>query len=149
MTTINQLTSLDTVAAGDQVPVWSNGQGDTRRASMTTLAAYMQGALSFPDPVLVTQYASPTYTGFSVTIAQTDDTWLILTPLAGYAAGTVVLPAAPADQQTVNVVCTQIVTALTVDGNGNSVVGAPTTLAANGFFTVRFDDVANIWHRVG
>jgi hypothetical protein len=44
---------------------------------------------------------------------------------------------------------TQAVTALTVAGNGATVNGAPTTLAANGFFRIRFDAVLDVWYRVG
>lgn len=149
MTTINELSTADTVAAGDGVPVFSVANGDTRRAPMSVLADYMQGALSFPQPLLVTQYASPSATAFTVTVAQSDDTWLVLTPTGGFAAGTVRMSAAPVDQQLVTVFCSQAVTTLTVNGNGFSVIGAPTTLAANGFFSMRYDAINTIWRRVG
>jgi hypothetical protein len=61
-----------------------------------------------------------------------------------------VLPASTtaADKQTINVNCTQSVTTLTINGNGATVTGAPTTLAANAFFTLRFDAVTSTWYRV-
>ena len=37
----------------------------------------------------------------------------------------------------------------TVAGNGSTVNGAPTTLAANSFFRLRFDGVFKAWYRVG
>jgi hypothetical protein len=68
--------------------------------------------------------------------------------LPGYAAGTIVLPAVPTNEQVVNLNTTQAVTTLTVNGNGKTVTGAPTTLAANAFFTLRFDATTNAWYRV-
>lgn len=46
MTTINKLSAVDSLQDGDNFPVYSNAQGDTRRASMTTLAEYLNAALS-------------------------------------------------------------------------------------------------------
>jgi hypothetical protein len=81
-----------------------------------------------------------------VTIA-TGDTWLILTPTGTFAAGAIILPSAPTDKAEVIVTCTQIVTALTVSAGGTTVTGAPTTLAANQGFTMRFDAATNAWYR--
>lgn len=143
MTQINQLTAQDEVTASDQFPLWSGANGDTRRASAATMKAYFAPATT----QLVTAYAAPNATGFTVTLDGTDDVWLILTPSAGYAAGTITLPASPRDKQLVTVACSQSVTTLTVSGGNRR--GAPTTLAANGFFSMRFDDVTNVWVRVG
>lgn len=145
MPTINELTAIDTLAAGDAFPVYSNANGDARRAAVSVLLAYMQANLSVGR--MTTQYAAPSATGFSVTLG--TNTHLILTPAAGYAAGTIVLPASPSDRDDVLVNCTQAVTTLTVDGNGKTVTGAPTTLAANAFFRLKYDAVTGVWYRVG
>lgn len=148
MTNINQLSSLDSLSGGDQIPVWATSNGDTRKSSLTLLLSWMQSNLSLPG-TLTTQYAAPSSTGFTVTVAQ-GDTWLLLTPTGTFAAGTIVLPGAPTDKAEVSVNCTQIVTALTVSAGGTTVTGAPTTLAsANQFFTMRFDAATNAWYRVG
>jgi hypothetical protein len=148
MTNINQLSSMDSLSGGDLLAVWATSNGDTRKSSLTLLTSYMQTNLALPGS-LATQYAAPSATGFSVTVAL-GDTWLLLTPTATFAAGTIVLPSAPTDKSEVSVNCTQIVTALTVSGAGRTVTGAPTTLAAaNGFFTMRFDAATNAWYRVG
>jgi len=152
MTTINQLSAVDAVVSSDQVPIYSSGQGDARKASMSVIKSFvLSGATTSDDKV--TQYAAPTATGFSVTILDSSGTsvWLILTPLAGYAAGTLVLPAVAncVDRQEILVNTTQAVTTLTINANGATVIGAPTTLAANAFFRLRFDDVLNVWYRVG
>lgn len=150
MPTINQLTAVDTVSGGDQVPIYAPNQGDARKASMTTIREFMQEGLVTSG--FVSQYAAPSATGFSVQITDgSDNIWLILTPVAGYAAGAIVLPALAncTDGQELLVNCTQSVGTLTVSGNGATVTGAPTSLAANGFFRLKFDDVANVWYRVG
>jgi hypothetical protein len=76
---------------------------------------------------------------------------LILTPVAGYADGEIVLPAVgnARDKQLVIVNCTQAVAALVVDGNGAlAVTGAPTALLANEFFTMCYDLPTQTWYRI-
>jgi hypothetical protein len=53
------------------------------------------------------------------------------------------------DKQEILVNTTQAITALTINANGATIVGAPTTLAAGGFFRLRFDGVLDTWYRVG
>tara|TARA_R110000744_G_scaffold250279_1_gene366451 strand:- start:654 stop:1094 length:441 start_codon:yes stop_codon:yes gene_type:complete len=146
MANINQLSTINTLQGGDLMPVWSTNNGDSRKASMTTLTTYMQSALTLPG-ALATQYAAPSSTGFSVTVS-TGDTWLLLTPTGTLSGGTIVLPTGTADKSEVSVNCTQIVTSLSVT-SGNTVTGAPTTLAANDFFTMRYDAATAAWYRVG
>jgi hypothetical protein len=112
MTNINQLSSLDTIQLGDLLAVWATNNGDTRKASINLLLTFMQDNLALPGS-LTTQYAAPSATGFSVTVA-VGDTWLLLTPTATFAAGTIVLPTSAADKSEVSVNCTQIVSSLTV-----------------------------------
>lgn len=151
MPQINQLAAVDQINPGDQVPIYATNQGDARKASMSLLKQFFQeGATSADDKI--TQYAAPSATGFSVQVNDASDSvWLVLTPTAGFAAGTLVLPAESkcVDRQEILVNCTQAVTTLTITGNGSTVTGAPTTLAANGFFRLRFDAVTSTWYRVG
>ena len=160
MPTINQLTRATELSAGDLFPVFSTDDGDARAAPLSLLQDYMQDQLTFSDSAdYVSQYSAPSATGFSVTITDgssdgvtSSNVHLILTPLAGYAAGTIVLPAKSGlvDKQEVLVNCTQAVTALTVSINGAlGAVGAPTTLAANAFFRLKYDAVTTNWYRVG
>lgn len=144
MTTINQLTAVDSLTAGDQVPLYSVGNGDARKATLTTVTQYLRENLSVGS--LVTQYAAPAATGFSVSIAQ-GNTHLILTPSAGYAAGTIVLPSFPVDREELLVNSTQAVTTLTI--SGGTVIGGPTTIAANGFFRLKYDALLSRWYRIG
>lgn len=151
MTEINRLTSIDAVAAGDLLPLYDSSNGDVRKASMSALSTYIQTLLTAVDGFL-TQYSAPSATGFTVQITDGDDNvWLILTPAAGYAAGTIKLPLSTnvVNKQEVLVNCTQAITTLTVDGNGATVTGEPSTLSANDFFRLRYDGVTSTWYRVG
>lgn len=154
MSQISQLSATDIIVAGDLFPVYKGSQGDARKAAASVLLAYMQENLDFsPADMFTTQYASPSATGFTVNIDGTDDSvHLILTPTGGFAAGTIKLPAKAglADKQELLVNCTQAVTTLTIDANGaGAVTGAPTTLAANDFFRLKYDASGDAWYRVG
>jgi hypothetical protein len=153
MSTINQLTAVDEVVSADSVPVYSSGNGDARKASMGVIAAYIQSLLTAAG-LYMTQYAAPSATAFNIAISPATDgesVYLLLTPTGTFATGTITLPAKAScqDGQEVLVSCTQIVTALTVAGNGATVNGAPTALAVNSFFRLRFDGVFGAWYRVG
>jgi hypothetical protein len=147
---INSLPQTD-IAAADQVPFFSSANGSDRKTSVTQLSTAIQALLVGTG--MVTQYSAPSATGFSVTIAPPTNgvsMWLLLTPAATYAAGTIVLPAASSciDGQEVAVTCTQIVSSLTVSGNGATVNGAPTALTANQAFRLRFDGVFGAWYPI-
>ena len=45
MSTINQLSAVDSLQGGDQFPLFSSSQGDARKASLTTLTEYMNETL--------------------------------------------------------------------------------------------------------
>lgn len=152
MSSINRLNKVSELAAGDLIPLFSQTLGDDAAATLATLTAYLQEQLT-ADSGKTTQYAAPNATGFGVLITPPvngGSVWLLLTPAAGYAAGTIALPPSTTcvDGQEVQISCTQSVTTLTTTGNGSTVNGAPTTLAANSFFTLRFDGVLKAWYRV-
>lgn len=57
MATINQLSAVDTVAASDQVPLYSSSQGDARKASFTTIVEFLASAFT---SLSVTSYVKTT-----------------------------------------------------------------------------------------
>jgi len=151
MSTINQLSAVDSVVSSDQVPIYSSENGDARKASMATLLAFFSGQITANDDK-ITQYSAPSATAFNVQLNNAGNSvWLVLTPTGTFATGTLTLPAVAncVDRQEILVNSTQTVTALTIAANGATVTGGPTTIAANGFFRLRFDDVTNTWYRVG
>lgn len=151
---ISQLSSMDTLSTSDLLAVWAAANSDTRKASLGVLLTFLQANLTAPGDD-ETQYFAPAATGFTVTITPTtngENVYLLMTPVAGYAAGTITLPpvANCVDGQQVLVSTTQAVTTLTVGANGATAInGAPSTLAANAFFRLRFDGVFQSWFRVG
>jgi hypothetical protein len=150
MAYIPNLSTASSFTASDYVIMAQGNNNNAQRVSAAVMAAFFASYLEVGS--LVNYYSAPSATGFTTTVPDTDDNyWVILTPVAGYAAGTIVLPSSTTaqDQQTINVNCTQAVTTLTINGNGATVTGAPTTLAANAYFTLRFDAVTTTWYRVG
>jgi hypothetical protein len=112
---------------------------------------YLESQIATGDAKVI-QYSAPSATGFNVAVNDSSaSVWLVLTPLSGYAAGTITLPAVAnsVENQEILVNCTASVGTLTVAGNGATVVGAPASLAANGFFRLRFEPVLKFWYRVG
>jgi hypothetical protein len=140
-------------SASASIPFNDPSAGADRRGSVTDLATLLQALLTTPG-TFQTQYFAPNANAWAVTVSPLTEggsVWLLVTPTGTFATATITLPAlATADSgQEVLVSCTQIVTTLTVSGNGATVNGAPTTLAANGFFRLKFDGVLNAWYRVG
>lgn len=45
MTTINQLSTISSLSGADKVPVYSNDNGDARKASITTITEYVAANL--------------------------------------------------------------------------------------------------------
>ena len=151
MAAINNLNKVSSLSASDLLALFSSSAGTDAAVTLATLVTWLQAQLSASGG-MTTQYAAPSATGFAVTITPPvtgGSVYLLLTPTAGFAAGTINLPASPVDEQEALITCTQAVTALTVSGNGNTINGAPTALTANGFFRMRFDGVLKVWNRIG
>jgi hypothetical protein len=149
MSAIDRLSKVTTLSDSDLVALFSSAAGSDVAATLSTLVSYLQSELT-AGVGLVTQYAAPNASGFSVAIAPPTNgasMYLLLTPVAGYAAGTIVLPSITQDGQEVLVSTTNAITALTI--SGGTVTGAPTTLAAGGFFRLRYDGFYKTWARVG
>jgi hypothetical protein len=143
---IDKLPIASEVGATDMLALWSRSTGGDMQVSVGTLTAFLQdlGATTRE----VTQYAAPVGSGFAAQVLAAEDgvdIFYLLTPGGAYAVGSVILPSSPWDGQRVNVHCSQAVTAFTVSGTNPH--GAPTTLAAGGFFTMRWDAVTNGWWR--
>ena len=148
------ITRTDSVAIGDLFVIWKTTDGDYRGVPSTNVLEFLQENLTIPESTaLTTQYAAPSATGFTVAITDgSASIHLILTPSAGYAAGTITLPSVgnAVDKQEVLVNTTQQVTALTINGNGAvAVTGAPTSLGAEDFFRLKYDLASQTWYRIG
>lgn len=152
MAQIKDLTNLDTILDGDQIPLYSQVNGETRRVSASTLASYV-GKSNQNASNSVTVYVNPTATGFSAPVGNiSSNVWLRLTPSGAFAAGTIVLPpiTSVVDGQIIKVTSTNSVSTLDINTNDGSIniTGQPNTLAANGFFTIQYDIILKTWVRV-
>lgn len=151
MTAINYLgnVALADLQTSDLVKIFSQKYGGEAAVSLSILASFINAQSTAPSGIdLSAQYSNPSATGFSVSV-DVANSWLILDPTAGFAAGTITLPTATTGGE-VLVNCTQSVTALTISAQaGDSVVGGPTTIAANGYFRLRYYASQSRWYRVG
>ncbi len=150
MPTINQLPLLAQVSPGDQVPVYSPNNGDARRLPVSSLLQYFQQ--TFASPTLATNVYTPG-TGFNVAVPTpvAAQQWMLIQPAGTLALGTITLPL---NTQTPNgtevlVTTTQQITGFTLALNGaTAAYGAPSTLAAEDFFRMRFVQATNSWYRI-
>jgi hypothetical protein len=145
MSTINRLSSVDALQPGDLIPVWDSSNGDTRKASLTTLLAFIEAN----DPASTTRITAPNVDGFNVDVGNTDaNTWLIINPVLGYLSGSVSLPSstyAIADQE-ITVVFTSSVSTFAVTSTGATVVGTPVQISAYDSFRVRYNATQSTWY---
>ena len=151
MPTINQLAGLSQVSGGDLLPIYVPNNGDARKVSVTQLLTYFQTV--FAAPTVSTNLYTPG-AGFNVTVPTpvSEQQWMLLQPASTLATGTITLPlnTGTPDGTQLLVTTTQIITAFTLALNGAAAAfGAPTTLAANAFFTMRFYQATNSWYRIG
>ena len=151
MPTINQLAGVSQLSGGDLLPIYVPNNGDARKISLTQLLQYFQQ--TFAAPTVATSVYTPA-TGFNITVPTptSEQQWMLLQPASTLATGTITLPlntGVPSGTQ-ILVTSTQTITALTIGLNGSSSAsGAPTTILAGGFFTLRFYQATNSWYRVG
>jgi hypothetical protein len=150
MPTINQLSPLTQVSGGDQLPIYVPNNGDARRVSISQLLQYFQQ--SFASPTLATSIFTPG-SGFNVAVPTpvAQQQWMLIQPAGTLATGTVTLPlnTQTPDGTEVLVTTTQQITTFTLAANGAAqLYGAPTTLAAQDNFRVRFVQATNSWYRI-
>jgi len=147
MSTINRLSSVDALQPGDLIPVWDGSNGDTRKASLTTLLAFIES--NFADPDYSTRIVAPNVDGFNVDIGNTgDSSWLIVNPTLNYTTGSITLPstAYAVNDQEITVVFTAQVASFSITGAGATVLGAPTQIGTYDSFRVRYNAAQLTWY---
>jgi hypothetical protein len=119
----------------DRGPVWSDGTNWV--VASTVNVSGSDASVSYQVPL----------TGFSITVAAGVLT-LNIEPAGTLASGAVIMPATPYDNQPITVMSTQAITALTVSPNsGQTLKGAPTSMAANSSFEYRYKASNATWYR--
>ena len=150
MPTINQLPVLNTISAGDQLPIYSPNNGDARRTSISSLLTYFQQ--TFASPTLSTNLYVPA-AGFNITVPTpvSNDQWMLLQPAGTLATGTITLPlnTGVPDGTTVLITTTQEITLLTIALNGaTALFGGVTFLGAGTATAIRFYQATNSWYQI-
>lgn len=147
--------NLAPFAASDLIEHMGSPSGARMSGSVQMLAQAVAEILGVGDcRPMVTQYAAPSSAGFAVGVepgAVGGSVALLLRPTGTMATGALLLPhvSQSRDGQEVVVWTAESVTALTVNGNGAAVSGAPSTLVVGGYFRLRFDLVHATWIRIG
>jgi hypothetical protein len=145
---IQNLDNVDSISPSTLFAVNQNGLDYNCTAAV--VADFIEQNVTVNDGKVI-QYSSP-ISGSTVAISGTNNSvWLVLTPISTVASLTILLPQVSGcvANQEILINTTQTITALTVNLNGAVGGGVPTTLAANGFFTLRFEPVIQKWYRVG
>jgi hypothetical protein len=147
MSTINRLSSVDALQPGDLIPVWDGSNGDTRKASLTTLLAFIES--NFADPDTTTRIVAPTVDGYNVDVGDTgDSSWLIVNPTVSATTASISLPSSTfaVNDQEITIVMTNQVTTFAITSTGASVVGAPTQIAAYDSFKMKYNASQLTWY---
>ena len=147
MSTINRLSSVDVLQPSDQIPVWDSSNGDTRKASMSTLLAFVESY--FADPDYSTRIVAPAVDYFTVDIGATGDSiWMIVNPTLNFSTGAITLPstAYAVNDQEITVVFTAAVVNFSITSSGATVLGAPTQIGGYDSFRVRYNASQQTWY---
>jgi hypothetical protein len=153
MSSIDKLSRVTTINASDLLALYSGSVGNDVAATLATLLTWLQTQIAGAGD-FISQYESPT-AGASVyanPFVPGSNAFVLMTPAGTIATATFYLPALAISGmgQEILVHSTQAITALTVNGNGaSSVSGAPSSMAAGGFFRMRFDSINKSRYRIG
>ena len=150
MSTINRLSSVDALQPGDLIPVWDGSNGDTRKASLTTLLAFIES--NFADPDYSTRIVAPAVDYFNVDIGATGDSiWMIINPTLNFTNGAVTLPPASSavNDQEITMVFTASVSTFVITSAGATVIGTPVQINGYDSFRVRYNAAQQTWYNIG
>jgi hypothetical protein len=150
MAEINELSSVSAseLSGADLLVTFSNSNGDSRKISVTNFLAWLN--TNFANDSYTVEAYVPT-AGQTITVTDDGlDRWMKFIPAGTLATLTVTLPADEnaSDGQQILVTSTAAVTALTVNGNGATVNGAPSSLSADGAFVLRYNALDVAWYMV-
>jgi hypothetical protein len=139
---------------------WDSEGSQWAVTSFSNMLALYQANLVFPAagrPEPNTQYSAPSVNDFDIQIAldplaDNEDVHLILTPSTSFVDGAITLPINTGlrDKQIVIMNTTQQITNFSINLNGSDGVhGAPTSMGADDYFTIKYDLTVNTWYRIG
>lgn len=148
----NRLNQTDDLETGDQFVLYKAGCTDFRAVHQQTVLDWVLENIPVIKPVsAIIQVFNPN-ANFTVQVENNAvGTYLVMNPSVAITNGTITLPAlaSVSDGQELLVTSSQQVENLTIAGNGAALIGNPNTIAASGFFKLKFDRISQTWYRVG
>lgn len=148
----NCLNQTDALETGDQFVLYKGNCTDFRSVPQDTILNWILTNIPVVKPVAaIIQIFNPN-ANFTVQVENNAvGTYLVMNPSVSITSGTITLPAllSVSDGQELLVTSSQQVENLTIDGNGAALIGDPNTIAASGFFKLKFDHISQTWYRVG
>ena len=121
--------------------------GDDAWVAFPKLKQWARDLNTMLGQIFPTRSLQAPVTGFSITPGA-GITQLVLNPAGTLAAGTITMPPSPGDNQPFTVLTSQTITAATFNANaGQTLNGAPTTLAANTAVKWIYEAALSTWFR--
>ncbi len=147
-----RLNETDALGVGDQFVLYKGNCTDFRSLPQDILLQWILENIPVVKPI--SAIIQPFNPNADFTIAVENNavgTYLVMNPSVSITNGTITLPqmAELTDGQEVLVTSSQEVENLTIAGNGAALIGNPNTIAADGFFKLKFDQLSLTWYRVG
>ncbi|MFX9857400.1 transcriptional regulator [Acinetobacter baumannii] len=146
---LNETDDLDT---GDQFVLYKGNCTDFRSVPQDIILNWILSNIPVVKPVAAIIQPFNPNTDFTITIENNAiGTYLVMNPSVSITNGIITLP--PMDEltdgQELLVTSSQQIENLTIAGNGAALIGDPNTIAASGFFKLKFEMLSQTWYRVG
>lgn len=148
----NRLNETDALGVGDQFVLYKGNCTDFRSLPQDILLQWILENIPVVKPIAAIIQPFNPNSDFNIQIENNAvGTYLVMNPSVSITNGTITLPqiAELTDGQELLVTSSQKIENLTIVGNGATLVGNPNTIAADGFFKLKFDQLSLTWYRVG
>lgn len=146
-----RLNETDALGVGDQFVLYKGNCTDFRSVPQDVILEWILSNIPVVKPVAAIIQPFNPNSDFTIDIQNNAvGTYLVMNPTVAITNGTITLPelSSVSDGQEVLVTSSQQVENLTINGNGAALIGNPNTIAATGFFKLKFDRLSQTWYRV-
>ncbi|MFH3939169.1 transcriptional regulator [Acinetobacter nosocomialis] len=146
-----RLNETDALGVGDQFVLYKGNCTDFRAIPQDVILEWILSNIPVIKPIAAIIQPFNPNTDFTIPIQNNAvGTYLVMNPTVAITNGTITLPelSSVSDGQEVLVTSSQQVENLTINGNGAALIGNPNTIAATGFFKLKFDRLSQTWYRV-
>lgn len=147
-----RLNETDALGVGDQFVLYKGNCTDFRSVPQDVILEWILGNIPVVKPIAAIIQPFNPNTDFTFDVQNNAvGTYLVMNPSVSITNGTINLPllAELTDGQELLVTSSQQIENLTIAGNGAALIGEPNTIAASGFFKLKFDVLSQTWYRVG